>query len=58
MKKLKAWDVEIIFKDSTVKNYKTTDVLNSNYRDLLTYQLQSISERWGLKNVVSIKFTR
>lgn len=58
MKKLKAWNVKIIFKDGTVKNYKTTDILNSNYRDLLTYELQSISERWGLKNVVSIKFTR
>jgi hypothetical protein len=58
MKNLKNWNVEVNFKDGTSRHFKTSTTLNSNYRDILTNEIHAISEQWGLKNIISIKFTR
>jgi len=58
MKNLKDWYVEVVFKDGIVEKYQTSSILNSSYRDILTHEIHIISQRWGLKNVISIKFAR
>ena len=66
MKNLKDWDVEITLKDGTIENCKTSgirylrDMLYEEQIEVipLADEILTIYQRWGLKNITSIKFTR